>query len=177
MSQRTKVMLTAAAVALIVAIVFGIAIVRDVQSQSSSPLDPGLKTTARHVLLALPQPEQQLSAEYGFTQAVQVYVHTVQSQLSAAPGASAAGRFEQVQVYDPSSMPPQSYFVKLPGHAAVSLPPDVVQKAETSKQSQYLTVSQNGTDLRVYVTPLRTPHPLSDQGVTAALEILQPESG
>jgi hypothetical protein len=173
-SRRGQAILIAAALTVVIAAVFAFALVR--ASQNSSPLDPGLRKTAERMLLVLPQPQQQFSSTYGVHQALLSYERdALQDMETNASRVSRPGQFEQVQIYDPSSMPPQFLTVNLPGHPQVVLAGDAVSKTESSGQSRYVSVSQNGTDLRVYITRLRLPELFQSQGVVGVLEVFQPE--
>jgi hypothetical protein len=174
MSRRLAVV-SAAAVAAAVLIVILATVVQS--RQTSSSLDPGLRTSAARVARDLPQPAQQFSQAYGYHHAFALFTADIQRRLSQfAPRALQSGQFAQVQVVDDSSMPPQIVVLRSQKGSALPFPTDAVGRVLQKGAPQFTTMTANGATLRVYLVRMTPPQLFAQNGVKMVLEVAQPQS-
>ena len=164
-------------VALLVLALLLFAVVRAVQgNQDRSAIDARLKQTAERILPTLRQPDSKYGNEGTFLRSFQRYVGDTRIALGkSGPRYSGRGQFEQVQLVDTRSMPPQSLMLNL-GHRALLYPEaQLVTSVMEQQKPAYTAVHAKGRTYRVYIVPLRPPAIFSGQGVSGVLEVFQLE--
>jgi hypothetical protein len=161
-------------VSIVVAIAVAV-IVRAVQgSGGSSAVDGALKRSADRVLPQLNHSGGKLPITDSSLRSFQAWVYDTQPVLANAARTQHNSQRLQLQFTDPSTLPPQTPLVSLPGTRTVAIDPGVAAHVLQTKQPEYTTVHQvSGPDLRVYLVPLQTPAALLQAQCSGLLEVIQ----